>query len=129
MTELYRVIPVTHASKRETLRSESVRKEIPTYTDSICRPPSKPPDKQISLDGEISKKISPYINPIYKSPPKPPNIQNTKGERKWIFRKKPYMESVCRPPPKPPHNPLDISKMPRILLDLEMDLNKDHPHR
>ena len=33
-----RSIPITHASWRETLRSESVRKETPTYTDSICRP-------------------------------------------------------------------------------------------
>ena len=69
-----KLIPITHASYRETLRSESVRKEIPTYTDSICRPPSKPPDKQNSVEGEISKKISPYINPIYRPPPKPPNI-------------------------------------------------------
>ena len=57
------LIPITHASQRETLRSASARKETPTYTDSICRPPSKPPDKQNSLEGEISKKISPYINP------------------------------------------------------------------
>ena len=42
---------------RETLRSESVRKEIPTYTDSICRSPANSPDKQNSLEGEISKKI------------------------------------------------------------------------
>ena len=80
-------IPIKHASRRETLRSESVRKEIPTYIDSICRPPSKPPDKQNSLEGEISKKISPYINPNYRPPPKPPNIQNTKGERVWVLEK------------------------------------------
>ena len=42
---LDKLIPITHASWRETLRSELVRKEIPTYTDSICRPPSKPPNK------------------------------------------------------------------------------------
>ena len=30
-----KLIPITHASWRETLRSESVRKETPTYTDSI----------------------------------------------------------------------------------------------
>ena len=83
-----KIIPITHAGRRESLRSESVRKEILTYTDSICRPP-KPPDKHNSLEGEISKKLSPYINPIYRPPPKPPNTQNTKGERKWIFRKKP----------------------------------------
>ena len=96
-----KLIPITHTNRRETLRSESDRKEIPTYTDSICRPPSKPPDKQNSLEGEMSKKISPYINPMYRPPPKPPNAQNTKGKRKWIFRKKAYMKSVCRPPPKP----------------------------
>ena len=83
------------------MRSELVRKEIPMYTDSIFRPSSKPPDKQNSLEGDISKKISHYINQIYRPPPKPPNTQNTKGEKKWIFRKKPYMKSFCRPPPKP----------------------------
>ena len=35
------------------------------------------------------------------------------------------MKSVCRPPPKPP----DIPKLSRILLDLEMNINKDYPHR
>ena len=88
-----KLTPMTHAGRREILRSESVRKEIPTYIDSICRPPSKPPDKQNSLEGEISKKISPYINSIYRPPPKPPNTQKTKGERKCIFRKKPYTKS------------------------------------
>ena len=43
-----KLIPITHASQRETFRSESVRKETPTYTDSICRHSSKPPDKQNS---------------------------------------------------------------------------------
>ena len=33
-----KLIPITHASWRETVRSESVRKETPIYTDSICRP-------------------------------------------------------------------------------------------
>ena len=37
-----KLIPTKHASRRETLRFESVRKEIPAYIDSICRPPSKP---------------------------------------------------------------------------------------
>ena len=46
------------------LISETVRKEIPMYIDSICRFPSKPTDKQSNLEGEISKKISPYVNPI-----------------------------------------------------------------
>ena len=117
--------PIAHASQREGLRSESVRKEVSTYIDSVCRPPSKPPDKQNNLEDEISKKISPYINPTHRPPPKPPNIQHTKGERKWTFNKKPFMKSVCRPPPKP----LDIPKLSRILLDLETDSNKDHPHR
>ena len=66
---LGKLIPITHASWRETLRSESVRKETPTYIDSICRLPSEPPDMQNTLEGEISKKISPYINPIYRPPP------------------------------------------------------------
>ena len=61
-----KIIPTTHAGRRESLRSEAIRKEIQTYIVSICRPPSKPPDKQNSLEGEISKKISPYINPIYR---------------------------------------------------------------
>ena len=73
-----RIIPTTHASSRESLRFEVIRKEIPTYIDSICRPPSKPPDKQNSLEGEIHKKMLPYLNPIYRPPPKPPNTQNTK---------------------------------------------------
>ena len=72
------LIPTTYVSRRESLRSEVVRKEIPTYIDSICTPPSKPPDKQNSLEGEILKKMLPYINPIYRPPPKPPNTQNTK---------------------------------------------------
>ena len=92
-----KLIPITHASQRETLRSESIRKEIPTYTDSIYRPPSKPP-----------------------------NIQNTNGERVWVLKNESllYTESDYRPPPKSP----DVPKLSRILLDLEMDLNKDHPH-
>ena len=81
-TNIGKTIPTTYVSRRESLRSEVVRKEIPIYIDSICRPPSKPPDKQNSLESEISKKILPYINPIYRSPPKPPNTQNTKGKRK-----------------------------------------------
>ena len=95
-----KIIPTTYVSKRESWRSEVVRKEIPTYIDSLCRTPSKPPDKQNSLEVEISKKILPYINPIYRNPPQPPNTQKTKGERKWIFRKKPYTKKACRPPPK-----------------------------
>ena len=103
-----KTIPTTYV-RRESLGSEVVKKEIPTYIDSICRPPSKPPDKQNSLEGEISKKILPYINPTYRPPPKPPNTQNTKGKRKWIFRRKPYMKSVCRPPPKPNIKKIEIN--------------------
>ena len=101
---LGKLIPIKHASRRETLRFETVRKEMSTYTDSICRPPSKPPDKQNSQEGEISKKISPYINPIYRPPPKPPNIQNTDGGRIWVFEKEHlhYAESNYRPLPKTP---------------------------
>ena len=40
-----KLIPISHASWGEISKSESVRKEIPTYTDSICRPPSKLPGK------------------------------------------------------------------------------------
>ena len=40
-----KIIPTTYVSRRESFRSEVVRKEIPTYIDSVCRPPSKPPDK------------------------------------------------------------------------------------
>ena len=46
-----KIIPTTCINRRESLRSEEVRKEIPTYIDSLCRPPSKPPDKQNSLEG------------------------------------------------------------------------------
>ena len=67
-----KIIPTTYVSRRESLRSEVVRKEIPKYIDSVCRPPSKPPDKQNSLESEISKKILPYTNSIYRPPPKPP---------------------------------------------------------
>ena len=91
-----KIIPTTYVSRRESLRSEVVRKEIPTCIDSLCRHPSKPPDKQNSLEGEIHKKMLPYLNPIYRPPLKPPNAQNIKGKRKWIFRRKPYMRSVCR---------------------------------
>ena len=117
-----RLIPIKHASRRETLKSELVRKEIPTYTGSVCRPPSKPPEKQNSLEGEISKKISPYINPTYKPPTKPPNIQNTNGERIGVHEKEslPYAKSDYRLRPKHP----DIPKLSRkLLLDLEMDLD------
>ena len=100
-----KIIPTTYVSRRDSLRYEVVRKEIPTYIDSICRHPSKPPEKQNSLEGEISKKILPYLNPIYRPPPKPPNTQNTKGERKWIFRKKPYTKQLA----DPLQNPLSIS--------------------
>ena len=95
------LIPTTYVSRRESLRSEVVRKEIATYIYSICRPPSKPPDKQNSLEGEIHKKMLSYLNPIYRPPLKTPNTQNTKGKRKWIFRRKPDMNSVCRCHPKP----------------------------
>ena len=111
-----KIIPTTHVCRRESLRSEADRKEVSTYLVSICRLPSKPPDKQNSLEGKISKKIAPYINPIYRSPPKPPNTQNIKGKRKWILKKKPYMKSVCRPPPNSHinlfHCPSAISKKP-----------------
>ena len=40
-----KIIPITYVSRRESFRSEVVRKEFPTYIDSLCRPPSKPPDK------------------------------------------------------------------------------------
>ena len=40
-----KIIPATYVSRRESLRPEVVRKEIPTYIDSLCRPPSKSPDK------------------------------------------------------------------------------------
>ena len=67
---LGKLIPITHASQKETLRSESVRKEIPTYTDSIYRPP-----------------------------PKPPNLQNTNEEKVCVLEKESlhYMESDYRP--------------------------------
>ena len=113
-----KIIPITHAGRRENLRCELVRKENPTYTDSICRPPSKPPDKQNSL-GEINKKIPLYINPKYRPPPKPPNIQNTKGERVWVLKNESLLYTVSdyRPPRKSP----DIPRLSRILLDLEKD--------
>ena len=119
-----KLIPIKHASRRETLRSELVSNEIPTYIGSICRPHFKSPDKQNSLEGEISMEISPYINPIYRPLPNPPNIQNTKGERVWVLEKESlhYAESNYRPPPKPP----DIPKLSKILLDLEMNLNIDY---
>ena len=77
-----KIIPTIYVSRREILRYEVVRKEIPTYIDSICRPPSQPPGKQNSLEGKISKKILPYLDLIYRPSPNPPNTQNTKGERK-----------------------------------------------
>ena len=105
-----KIIPLTHVGRIESLRSEAVRKEVSTYIVSICRPPSKPPDKQNSLEGEINKKTVPDINPINRPPPKPSNTQIIKGKRKWVFRKKPYMKSDYRPPPKPPYKPLSLSK-------------------
>ena len=45
-----KLIPISHASWGEIPKSESVRKEIPAYTDSICRTPSKLPGKQYSLE-------------------------------------------------------------------------------
>ena len=93
--------PISHASWREILRSELVRKEIPTYADSIYRPPSKPPDKQNSLDGEISKKTSPYITPIYRPLPSLLTYKIPKKRGNGSLKKKLYVKSVCRPPPKP----------------------------
>ena len=87
-----KTIPTTYVSRRESLGSEVVRKEIPTYIDSICRPPSKPP--------EISKKILPYINPIYRPPPKPPITQNTKGKRKMDLYKETLHEISLETPSK-----------------------------
>ena len=70
-----KLIPISHACWGEILKSESVRKEIPTYTDSICRPPSKLPGKQYSLGSicGICEKISPYIEPVYRPPSKTPS--------------------------------------------------------
>ena len=96
-TNIGKIISTTYVSRRESFRSEVVRKEIPTHIDSLSRPPSKPHDKQNSLEGEISKEVLPYINPIHRPPPKPCNTQNTKGERKWIFRKKPYTKQLAEP--------------------------------
>ena len=114
-TNIGKTIPTTYVSRGESLRSEVVRKEIPTYIDSTCRPPSKPTDKQNSVEGKICTKMLPYLNPIYMPPPKPPNTQNTKGKRKWIFRRKLYTKTACRSPLKPPypfHGPSTISKKP-----------------
>ena len=36
-----KLIPIKHGSRRETLRSELVRKEIPTYIDSNMQTPSQ----------------------------------------------------------------------------------------
>ena len=60
-TTLGRLSPKIHTRKRKILGSKlvrcvfptkSVRRIIPSNTNSICRPPSKSPDKQNSLDGE-----------------------------------------------------------------------------
>ena len=60
----------------------------------MCKPPSKPPDRQNSLNDKISRRVLPYINPKGRPLPKPPDIYNTNEEGKlWC----------CRPPPKPPN--------------------------
>ena len=69
-----KTIPTTYVSRREGLGSEVVRKEIPTYIDSIQ-----------------------YTDPL----PSPLSHKIPKERGKWIFIRKPYMKSVCRPPPKP----------------------------
>ena len=80
---------ITHASWKETLR-----KEITSYKDSMCRPPSKPPDRQNHLNDKISRRVLPYIKLKGSPLPKPPNIHNTDEEGKiWCYR----------PPPKPPN--------------------------
>ena len=71
---------------RGVIPSKWVRRVIPINTNSISRPPSKPPDKQNSLEGGINKKISPYMNPIYRPPPKPPNILNMEEKKIWDYR-------------------------------------------
>ena len=85
---LHKLIPRTHASQRKVLR-----KEIPIHINSICRPLSKPPDKQYSLESEINKKISPYMNLIYR-PPLPSlltyKIPMEKEERIGILEKEIY---------------------------------------
>ena len=55
----------THTKWRKILGSKLVRRVMPTNTNAICRPPSKPPDKQNSLKGEISERTLPYINLTY----------------------------------------------------------------
>ena len=55
----------THTKWRKILGSKLVRRVMPTNTNAICRPPSKPPDKQNSLKGEISERTLPYINQTY----------------------------------------------------------------
>ena len=58
-----------------------VRRVIPININSICRPPSKPPDKQNIIEGDISERTLPYINLIYRPPPKPTNMNIMEEER------------------------------------------------
>ena len=75
----------TYTKQRKILGSKLVRRVISANTNLICRPPSKPPDKQNSLEGEINKKISPYMNPICRPPPKPPNMKSTGEKKLWYY--------------------------------------------
>ena len=62
----------THVRWRKILGSKLVRRVISTNTNSMCRPPSKPPDRQNSLNDKISRRVLPYINPKERPLPKPP---------------------------------------------------------
>ena len=56
-TTLGKLIPKVHTRWRKILGSKLVRRVIPTNIKSIGRPPSKLPDKQNGLEGEINKKM------------------------------------------------------------------------
>ena len=76
-TALGRLIPKIHTGQRgisgsklvrRVIPTKSVRRIVPTNTNLICRPPSKPPDKQNSPECQISEKTLPYINLKYRLP-------------------------------------------------------------
>ena len=90
-------IPKLHTRQRKILGSILVRRVNPTILverkiPSMCRPPSRPPDRQDSLNDKASKRVLTNVYPKGRPLTKPPDIQYTNEER-----------VNYRPPPKPPY--------------------------
>ena len=103
-------VPKLHAKWRMVLGPKLGRRVNPTRlvkrkVHSMCRSPSKPPDRQNSLDENAKEKN------IDNRPPKPHYILNAKKEVIGIIEKEYLLELNNRPPPKPPQKAYDIVRV------------------